>query len=231
MAVKKMDCDKNEIPREVMVQRHLPPHPNVLPLFGITHNQDGFSLYICMELADTSLYHYLHEEKEKKKPSVQQSTKWAIQIARGMHHIHQHKVAHRDLKSPNILLFQKADITKICDFGEARSLEDTTTMTGGVGTYRWMAPELNKSTNTKASQCCDVFSYGMILYEIYGHKVPFGDLNEVEAMQRICAEERPPIPPELPPHIEKLIQSCWKQKPDDRPTFGDILQVCHIHLV
>ena len=112
MAVKKMDCEKNEIPCEVEVQRNLPSHPNILPLLGITHNRDGFLIYICMQLADKSLFQYLHTDN--KKPLLQQSTKWATQVAKGMHHIHQNGLAHRDLKSANVLLFEKEDNIKIC---------------------------------------------------------------------------------------------------------------------
>ena len=65
IAVKRMDCDKNELPHEVQVHNNLPPHPNVLSLLGVTHSKDGFDIYICMPLAGKSL----------------------DQIARGMHHL------------------------------------------------------------------------------------------------------------------------------------------------
>ena len=226
IAVKKMDCDQYEIPREVTVQSNLPSHPNILPLLGITHSSDGFTIYICMDLADTSLHHYLH--KEKKKPTLQQSTEWAIQIARGMHHIHQHGVAHRDLKSANVLLFEKKGIVKICDFGSARPLENTATPTGMTGTYRWMAPEFNDQATTKVNQRCDVFSYGMVLFEIFTHELPFSDLDDGVVLSRIRDGERPSIPPELPSYIQMLMHSCWEHKPRDRPTFEQILQVRHI---
>ena len=224
MAVKKMDCDKNEIVPEVEVQSSLPPHPNVLPLLGVAHSKDGFSIYICMELADKSLYHYLHTEKEK--PSLQQSTKWAIQIARGMHHIHQHGLAHRDLKSANVLLFEDEDVAKVCDFGSARVLERTATVSGMTGTYRWMAPEFNDKADAKANQRCDVFSYGMVLYEIFTQEIPFSKIAD-GATVGLCIRdgERPSIPPELPLHIKVLMQSCWKHKFYDRPKFEGILQV------
>ena len=224
MAVKKMDCDKNEIVPEVEVQSSLPPHPNVLPLLGVAHSKDGFSIYICMELADQSLYHYLHTEKEK--PSLQQSTKWAIQIARGMHHIHQHGLAHRDLKSANVLLFEDEDVAKVCDFGSARVLERTATVSGMTGTYRWMAPEFNDKADAKANQRCDVFSYGMVLYEIFTQEIPFSKIADGATVGlRIRDGERPSIPSELPLHIKVLMQSCWKHKFYDRPKFEGILQV------
>ena len=226
MAVKKMDCgEKNEIPLEVEVSSILPPHPNVLPLLGVAHSNDGFSIYICMELADKSLYHYLHEEK--KKPSLQQSTKWATEIANGMDHIHDCGLAHRDLKSANVLLFEDVDVTKVCDFGSARVLERTATMTGMTGTYRWMAPEFNDEADTRVNRLCDVFSYAMVLYEIFAQKIPFSDIDEdIDAATSIREGKRPSIPPEVPLYIKALMHSCWRHNPYCRPNFERILLVC-----
>ncbi len=224
MAAKKMDCDRNEIPYEVEIQNSLPPHPNVLPLLGVAHTRDGFTIYICMELADKSLYHYLHEEK--KKPSLQLSRKWALQIARGMLHIHQEGLAHRDLKSANVLLFEEANLIKVCDFGSVRVLERTATVTGMTGTYRWMAPEFHDKASVRINQQCDVFSFAMVLYELFVHEVPFHDVKEVfDVLPLIRNGERPEILPELPSYISTLMQSCWKHAPRDRPTFEKILQV------
>ena len=233
MAVKKMDCNKNDILPEVEVQSSLPPHPNVLPLLGFAHSKDGFSIYICMELADKSLYHYLHTEK--KKPSLQQSTKWAMQIARGTHHIHQHRLAHRDLKSANVLLFEAEDVAKVCDFGSARALERTKTVTGDTGTYRWMAPEISGKADARANQRCDVFSYGMVLYEIFTQKIPFSEIREDnDAATSIREGNRPSIPPELPLYIKVLMNSCWMHNPYRRPSFERILRVgtlCRLQLL
>ena len=226
IAVKKLDCDKDQIPREVEIHRDLPPHPNVLQLVGVTHSKDGFSLYICMELADKSLYQYLHTEK--KKPSLQQSIKWAVQIAGGMCHIHQQGLAHRDLKSANVLLFDKENVIKLCDFGSARVLENTTTVSDMRGTVRWMAPECNDKASTKVTRRCDAFSYGMVLYEIFAHQIPFFEnSNHVAVATSIQEGKRPSIPLEVPLYIKRLMESCWKHEPRARPTFEEILQVCH----
>jgi len=223
IAVKKMDCDKNEIPREVEVHSTLPPHPNVLPLLGIAHSSNGFTLYICTPLADKSLYKYIHEEGMKL--SLEQGTKWALQIAQGMHHIHQHGLAHRDLKSANVLLFEKDDVLKVCDFGSARVLEQTAAQTGMAGTHRWMAPEFNSKATIMANQRCDVFSYGMVLYEMFAHELPFPDQNDGQVLRSIRDGVCPPIPQELPYHVQKLMEMCWKHRPNHRPTFETILEV------
>ena len=228
MAVKKIDCEQNEIPPEVEVHSKVPSHPNILSLFGVAHSKDGFTIYVGMELADKSLYRYLHEEK--KKPSLQQSRKWALQIARGMLHIHQKGLAHRDLKSANVLLFEEADLIKVCDFGSARVLERTATVTGMTGTYRWMAPEFHDKASVRINQQCDVFSFAMVLYELFAHEVPFHDIKEgVDVLPPIRNGERPEIPPELPSYVKTLMQSCWKHAPQDRPTFEKILQVRLTH--
>lgn len=228
IAVKKMDCDKNEIVPEVQVHSSLPPHPNVLPLCGFAHSSDGFTTYICMELADMSLHHYLHAEREKKKkPSLQQSTKWASQIASGMHHLHQHELVHRDLKSANVLLFEKEDVVKLCDFGSAKQQECTATMTTMTGTHRWMAPELNQRAAAKVNpRCCDAFSYGMILYEIFAQEIPFSNIKDsIDVVYQIRSGDRPSIPYKAPQFIKDLMQCCWEQEPSNRPTFDVILQV------
>ena len=223
IAVKKMDCPQNEVPREVEVHSKLPPHPNILPLLGIAYDDDDDTILICMELADMSLYDYLHVKQVK--PSLQQSIKWAMQIARGMYHIHQHGLAHHDLKSANVLLFEEADITKVCDFGSARPLECTATV-GVGGTFRWMAPEFNDKANTKVNQLCDVFSFGMVLYEIFVQQLPFAEIDDGVAVTRMIRERRrPSIPQELPPYIKELMHFCWQHRPNDRPNFEKILQV------
>ena len=227
IAVKEMDCDKlNEIPREVEIHNSLTFHPNIVPLLGCAHSTDGFTIYICTQLADKSLYHHLHIEKQQ--PSLEQSTKWALQIARGMHHLHQHDLAHRDLKSANVLLFEKDDTVKLCDFGSARYLQHTTSKTKAVGTYRWMAPEFQDKATTKINKRCDVFSYGMVLYEIMSHELPFPDLDDAHIIMKIRDGARPPISSELPLYTQKLIEMCWEHSPYRRPTFQTILQVCSL---
>ena len=86
-----------------------------------------------------------------------------------MHHLHQYRLAHRDLNlQMYYILFEKEDITKVCDFESTRQLERTALATGMTCTYRWMAPE---TATTQINQRCDVFLFGMILYELFAHKV------------------------------------------------------------
>ena len=228
IAVKKMNCHKYDVPREVEIQNCLPSHPNILQFLGIAYSQNGFSLYICMELADKSLYNYLHEEK--KRPTIQRSNKWALQIARGMHHIHKHRLAHRDLKSGNVLLFEKQDILKICDFGSARVLNHSAPMSGMNGTYRWMAPEFADKADTKINQRCDVFSFAMILFEIFAHRLPYHEIKDDHMIAIAVLDGKRPNLRNIPQHIEELMEKCWKHTSHNRPTFEEILMVIFSNL-
>ena len=135
-----------------------------MKFFGVALSDDKISTLIVTEFAvGGSLYTALHERKEGV-PTADQSLGWAMQIASGMAHLHSHNIIHRDLKSPNVLLSH--GYLKVCDFGTARQLSKTCTPTGKMGTYRWMAPEIAESENTRINNKCDVFSYGMIIYEI-----------------------------------------------------------------
>ena len=224
IAVKIMTCERGKVPEEVKLQQSLSSHPNILPLLGVSHSQNKFQVYILMERADTSLYQYLYTEK--RKPSPQLSLDWAQQIARGLHHIHQHGLAHRDLKSANVLLFEKENIIKICDFGSAKILEVTAKKTAEAGTFRWMAPEFIEKSVKKINKRCDMFSYGMILFELFTHEVPFADItSEIEAALFIRDKKRPSIPSELPKYLKTLMAQCWEHSAYDRPTSSDILMV------
>lgn len=178
-----------------------------------------------MEYApDGSLYDYLHT-KGLGPPPLEQSIEWALQVARGMEYLHDCDIIHRDLKSPNILLSGKD--MKICDFGTARFLQHTTKQSGVRGTYRWMAPEVMKCQEARINHKCDVYSYAMVSYELFIHKVPFYEIDEepldIRVGQAVLDDKRPEIVGDLPPYIHDLIEVCWRMNPDVRPTFSRII--------
>jgi mitogen-activated protein kinase kinase kinase 9 len=94
----------------------------------------------------------------------------ALEAARGVHYLHSCNppVLHRDLKSLNLLLDESGRV-KLADFGWTKGLDNY--MTGKIGTYQWMAPEVIASQ--KYSEKADVFSYGIILWEIASREPPF----------------------------------------------------------
>ena len=205
--------------QEIKVWHSLPQHQNIITLIGVA--TDDFNTFTVTELATNgSLFDYLHIEKNT--PSVNQSLVWASDVAHGMKHLHDHDVIHRDLKSANVLLTSEW-VAKLCDFGTARELTHTTT-TEQAGTYRWMSPEIMRTATAKINKKCDLFSYGMVLVELFAHVIPYADLHDnVEVLLSVTSGKRPPIPLTLPPYLHDLLKSCWEEDSHLRPTFDDFI--------
>lgn len=151
-------------------------------------------------------------------PAANQLTIIAYEIAEGMEYLHQNNIIHRDIKSLNILLDDNMR-PRICDFGISRKIDDS--MTKNVGTPQYMAPEviLKGEYGSKA----DVFSFGMLLYEMLKREIPFSNLEPIAACKAIVNNERPALPRMTPHNLASLIKDCWDIDQAKRPTFSEII--------
>eukprot|EP00455_Lapot_gusevi_P010603 TRINITY_DN14806_c0_g1_i2.p1 TRINITY_DN14806_c0_g1~~TRINITY_DN14806_c0_g1_i2.p1 ORF type:complete len:108 (+),score=23.34 TRINITY_DN14806_c0_g1_i2:114-437(+) len=96
-------------------------------------------------------------------------------------------------------------------------------MTGQCGTFQWMSPEVMQSQ--RYTEKADIFSYGIIVWEILFRQVPYQGMNSVQVSIAVITQGlRPPIPPDTPPELAKLMQDCWHGNPYERPTFTQILE-------
>ena len=149
--------------------------------------------------------------------------KIGLDIAKGVYYLHNHKppILHRDLKSLNVLL-DGAMTAKLADFGWTRVISKV--MTSKIGTYQWMAPEV--INGQKYTEKADVFSFGIILWEIATRKPPYYGIDGTEVSKRVANENfRPKISEkECPAPLLHLMRRCWEKNPDDRPTFGEIIR-------
>lgn len=116
---------------------------------------------------------------------------------------------------------------KITDFGLARQAGQAgEAMTGMAGTFHWMAPEIleNQPYTFKA----DVYSYGIVLWEILAREPPFADYPPHKIMYNVINyKERPPlekISPDCPQNLVIIMRACWEQDPEKRPNFSDVIQ-------
>ncbi|RLM62148.1 hypothetical protein C2845_PM14G00240 [Panicum miliaceum] len=112
-------------------------------------------------------------------------------------------------------------VIKIADFGVARHGSQEGQMTAETGTYRWMAPEIinHKPYDNKA----DVFSFAIVLWELSTSKVPYDNMTPLQAALGVRQGLRLDIPACVHPRLSKLIQRCWDENPDLRPTFAEII--------
>jgi len=193
-------------------------HPNIV-LFLASSIAPPTYILVMEYLNNGTLYSALH------KPSVPPGFFFnvAVGVARGMAYLHHRKIIHRDLKSPNVLLDSNGAV-KITDFGLSVFSETIVKLelTGETGTYRWMAPEIVRHQPYGAS--ADVYSYGIILWELLSHKMPWYDITPVQAAVAVAVEHRrPQLPPATPPPIAQLVEACWANDPLDRPSFDEIL--------
>ncbi|XP_051147363.1 integrin-linked protein kinase 1-like [Andrographis paniculata] len=200
-------------------------HPNIVQFLGVLKHPDRLIL-ITEYLRNGSLYDIL---RKKGRLDPLTAVAYALDIARGMNYLHQHKphsIIHRDLTPRNVLQ-NEAGRLKVTDFGLSKIILGKNTgykMTGGTGSYRYMAPEVYRRESY--GQSVDVFSFALILHEMFQGGPSNTDGNpEKLADKRAYENSRPHLPSIVyPGPIKKLLQDCWHKSPDQRPTFEDIIE-------
>nr|XP_046164160.1 mitogen-activated protein kinase kinase kinase 7-like isoform X1 [Oncorhynchus gorbuscha] len=195
-------------------------HPNIVKLYGSCDNP----VCLVMEYAEGgSLYNVLHGAEPLPQYSASHAMSWCLQCAQGVSYLHAMKpkaLIHRDLKPPNLLLVQGGTVLKICDFGTACDIQ--THMTNNKGSAAWMAPEVFEGSNY--SEKCDVFSWGIILWEGITRRKPFDEIGGSAfcIMWAVHRGTRPPLIKDLPEPIENLMTHCWDKDPSQRPSMEEV---------
>jgi serine/threonine protein kinase len=195
-------------------------HPCVLRLKGydLASPQSPFFKIVTEYMPVGSLSSVL-----KSSPNWWSPTAKAIVISGivlGMRYVHSRKIIHRDLKPSNILL-DEAHRIRIGDFGSSRFLSVGITQTANAGTPLYMAPE---QYETDYDEKVDVYSFGLILYEIVVGKPVFDpSLSMPQLFRKAISGERAEIPATTLPFVKTLIERCWSVDPVSRPSFYQIL--------
>ncbi|KAE8800457.1 putative serine/threonine-protein kinase [Hordeum vulgare] len=211
----------NTFRQEVSLMKKL-RHPNVILFMGAVLSQQRLCI-VTEFLPRGSLFRLLRTNIGKLDP--RRRVNMAIDIARGMNYLHNSTptVVHRDLKSPNLLV-DKNWTVKVADFGLSRlKLETFLTTKTGKGTPQWMAPEVLRSE--PSNEKSDVFSYGVVLWELVTQKIPWDTLNTVQVVGAVgFMDDRLEIPRDTDPQLASMIQSCWDSDPQCRPSFQELLE-------
>ncbi|XP_017841229.1 dual specificity protein kinase pyk3 isoform X2 [Drosophila busckii] len=200
-------------------------HINIIQLYGVTFDRD--SAYLIMEYAECgSLHNYLYG-REQRVYYASTVFNWMTQCSYGITYLHNMKpkpLIHRDLKPHNCLLKDDYVQLKIGDFGTVT--EATSAMSSMVGTPAYIAPEV--LNGNKYTEQCDIFSFGVMLWETFTRKKPYYHLenpNRLSIIHLSSQGQRPLLSDITFPHFEKiikLIECCWHQDPLKRPKIQEV---------
>lgn len=210
---------QDEFIREANFQLAIPPHPNIVQLLGISI--DGPQPLVVLEYCNEgSLDKVLFDSDRLNTPTEQIAL--AEAIARGLDHLHQNNIVHRDLAVRNILLHHGEP--KISDFGMSRKLKEASQVgktANNIGPIRWMAPEaLSQQLYSTKS---DVWTFGILLYEIVARQEPHVDDDLLTVGVKVRDEGyTPAIPENCPAVLRDIMQMCWKRDPQQRPVSSSI---------
>lgn len=216
---------QNDFEREVQAMWQS-RYPRVVRLYGVC-TEPGHSAMV-LELMQGSLHELLQHHRDAPLPP-KKLWQLGVDITQGLADLHNNHIIHRDLKSLNILLDGRGR-AKIADFGLAKfRLASTTAGTqarSSAGTLRWRAPEWLNLRPPKPHPSMDMYSYGIVLWELLTRKIPFEEQpDDVIVKDAVKSGEREEIPEDCPEVWHGVIAACWQQDTTKRPTAQAILEL------
>ncbi|OVA01750.1 Protein kinase domain [Macleaya cordata] len=209
-----------EFRSEVRIMKRL-RHPNVVLFMGAVTRAPNLSI-VTEFLPRGSLYRLIH--RPSNQLDERRRMRMALDVARGMNYLHNCSpvIVHRDLKSPNLLV-DKNWVVKVCDFGLSRMKHNTfLSSRSTAGTAEWMAPEVLR--NEPSDEKCDVYSFGVILWELSTLQQPWGGMNPMQVVGAVGFQHRRlDVPDDMDPVVADIIRKCWQTDPKLRPSFSEIM--------
>ncbi len=192
-------------------------HPNICTIHDI-QDHDG-QMFIVMEFVEGQT---LRERTNSQVINLKSAIEIGIQIAEGLSAAHEKGIVHRDIKPENIMI-RKDGIPQIMDFGLAKlrstgsTISRLTKQGSTVGTAGYMSPEQVQGQD--ADHRSDIFSLGVLLYEMLTGKLPFKGVHETALAYEIVNVDAPPmssVRPELDPALDAIVLECLEKDPNER---------------
>ncbi|CAA2984893.1 Kinase superfamily with octicosapeptide Phox Bem1p domain isoform 1 [Olea europaea subsp. europaea] len=200
-------------------------HPNVVAFYGVVSDgPDGSVATVTEYMVNGSLRNAL--QKSERILDKRKRVMIVMDVAFGMEYLHGRNIVHFDLKSDNLLVNLRDSHRPICKVGDLglSKAKCHTLISGGVrGTLPWMAPELLNGSSSLVSEKVDVFSFGMVMWELLTGEEPYADLHYGAIIGGIVSNTlRPPVPDSCSPDWRSLMERCWSSEPSERPCFTEI---------
>lgn len=204
-------------------------HPAIAQIYEI--EEEGDAVYIVMELVDGST---VRELVARKELDLNAALEVGIQVADALARAHEAGIVHRDIKSDNVMVTRDGH-PKILDFGLAKLLDPTAGGAGAdaastqietlartqagmiMGTVAYMSPE--QARGLPADKRSDVFSFGIVLYEMVAGRLPFAGASALDTMHAIAFDRTQPVTElrsDVPWSLQRTIERCLQKRPEDR---------------
>ena len=203
------EVDLEAIRAEAAIWIKASGHANVLPI--IEANVYDNYVVIASEYAPGGSLEQWLKKYGGRAPSVEAAIEMTNGILAGLEYLHVRKIIHRDLKPANILL--QGATPRIADFGISRVFKSTSQSAVMAGTPAYMAPE---AFSRKRNEQTDLWSVGVILYQILAGRLPFVGQDMAEIMGAIINEEPEPLPASVPAWLRQVIAKALKKNPAER---------------
>ena len=196
-------------------------HPNIVSIYDRGEAEDTY--YIAMEFLDGRTLKELIVGRGAAPINV--AIEYARQILSALRFAHRHGIVHRDIKPHNVLVDGEGRV-KVTDFGIARAGTSQMTETGSiVGTAQYLSPE--QARGGEVDPRSDLYSLGVVLYELLTGKTPFDGETPVEiAMKHLSNAPSPPskLRPDIPPELDMVVLRALAKNPDDRYQSADEME-------
>ena len=215
------DTDKARFLQEAKAAAAL-DHTNICAIHEIDETEDG-QMYIAMAYYEGET---LKDKIARCPLPIAQAIDFTIQVTQGLQRAHESNIIHRDIKSDNIIVTKRNEV-KILDFGLAKLKGKTKLTKEGttLGTVAYMSPE--QTTGEEVDNRSDIWSLGVVLYEMITGKVPFKGAYEQAVMYSILNEEPEPVTglrTGVPMGLERIINKILAKDPRERyQTTADLL--------
>lgn len=213
------------IKHEVKTIKRLPPHPNLVQYFKATEKK-AKQLSIYMEfVAGGSLSSRLRQQGALP---LELAKKYTRQLCEALRHLHQNRIAHRDIKCANVFLISSGDEVKLGDFGALKEVGAASLVAGLKGTPHWMAPEViraEQQTSEDGWFKADIWSLGCAIIEMLTGHSPWQQYsNPLTAMYQIVSSNNTPtIPADATEETASFLHRCLQRNPAERASIDTLL--------
>ncbi|CAI2179071.1 11925_t:CDS:2 [Funneliformis geosporum] len=218
--------DKDNFKKHVTILKKLKPCDCIIQYFGLTSYDD--KLYLVTGWAE---YGNLREYYRNYKLDIKLKLRFALDIAKGLNFLNAVKVVHRDIRAENILITDR-ESARIANFRDSRAITDSTKNQGAtLESVRYCAPEkLDKGPRYKYDTKCEVYSFGILLWEIGEGKIPYQKVgNDIIAItELVCIKKyREPfsLVSQLPEEYQELAKKAVHPDHNFRPQFSKIFTI------